>query len=346
MSPSTAGLNTSTTIESVDEVDLAGFDQSIRAIILPKSESAVHSLRLQLNEGVIWPITNSARLPSPCDSSCEDGIDDAIRSSGQNAAILEQSREKENFTLGASLSSDIVLEHIDSGYPDEDQCYINLVHVQLFPDPDDDALILYNSSISTFTFRSLISSRVDNKILLKQETRLGRGSWQLTFGKGLDFQIKVLSRPPTKANQSWSLISPLPMPVKHPSKVVGPVLRENEDVLPPPRAHTPQVSTPRKGLAKKIGAGQITGGVDTGLESSGSRPSSPSIRASPIQRELIGKTSRTLVYKATSKKAVVAIKMCRQPSVKGSAQNWRNELDILRCLDHVSNARISTRRMI
>ena len=321
-------LSTSIAIETVDEVDLAGFDFSIRAIILPKSESAVHSLRLQGNRGVVWPITSSARLLSPCD----DGAHDATRNPGQNAILLEQSREKEKFTLGSSLDNDVVLKHIDSDSPDQDLCYINLLHSQLYPDPDHDALILYNSSTSTFIFSSLKMPGVDNKILPFHVTRLGRGCWQLSFGKGLDFQIKVLSRPPKEPQQSWSLISPPPTPIKHSTEAVRHALRKNKNV-PPPR-----VSTAKEGSERKIGAGRITGMVDIGLQSSRSRPSSSSVQTSPVQREVIFKTPRTLVYKAIRKNTIVAIKMCRRPKLKDSAQNWRNEVEILtRLVDHVSS---------
>ena len=310
------GLNSSIAIETVDEVDLAGFNESIRAIIFPKSESAVHSLRLQGNEGVIWPITNSARP-------------------GQNAILLEQSREKEKFTLGASLDNDVVLEHIDSDSPDQDPCYINLVHVQLYPDPDHDALILYNSSTSTFIFGSLTIPRGDKNILPFQETRLGRGSWRLSFGKGLDFQIKVVSRPSKETQQSWSLISPPPTPIKHSTATVGGTLCKNKNVPPPPGVFTAKEGSERK----KIRAGRRTDIIGIELQSSGSRTSSVSMQTSPAQRETIFKTPRTLVYKATRKNTIVAIKICREPNLKDSAQNWRNELEILTHLDHVSRVR-------
>jgi hypothetical protein len=342
ISTSTNIENASIAIETVDEVDLAGFDKSIRAIILPKSESAVHSLRLQDNERVIWPITNSARFLSPC----EDEAHDAIRNPGQHAILLQQSREKEKFTLGASLDNDVVLEHIDSD--SQDLCYINLVHGQLYPDPDNDDLVLYNSSTSTFIFRSLTLPHSDNKLFPFQETRLGRGSWQLSFGKGLDFQIKVVSRPPKKTQQSWSLISPPPTPIKHSTEMVRGALCKNENDPPSPR-----VSTTRKGSErKKIGAGRSKDLVDTGLQISrsqtssasglqisGSQTSSASMQTAPTQREIIFKTKRTLVYKATRKNTIVAIKMCRGPKLKDSAQNWRNELEILTFLNHVSRVK-------
>ena len=325
------GLSASTAIETVDEVDLAGFDKSIRAIIFPMSESAVHSLRLQGNDWVIWPITNSARLLSPC----EDEVHHAIRNPGQHAILLEQSRENEKFTLGASLDNDVVLEHIDSDSPDQHLCYINLVHVQMYPDPDRDALILYNSSTSTFIFRSLTIPRDDNNIFPFQETRLEHGSWQLSLGKGLDFQIKIISRPPKETQQSWSLISPPPTPIKHSTETVRGALWKDENVTPPPR-----VSTTRKGSEKKkFVASQKTDIVAIVLQSSGSQTSSASMKTSPAQREIIFKTARTLVYKATRKNTIVAIKLCRGPRLKDSAQNWRNELEILTRLDHVSSVR-------
>ena len=230
----------------------------------------------------------------------------------------------------------MVLEHIDSDTPDEDQCYINLVHVQLYPDPDHDAMLLYNSSTSTFTFRSLTTPRVNTDIPPNHETRLVRGSWQLTFGKGLDFHIKVVSRPPPGTQyQSWSLISPPPTPVKHPIKAVRSVLRKNKNVPPSP---SPRVSTVKQGSGKKkIGAGRRTDQVDTASEIPGSRPSSASIQAFAVQHKIIFQTRRTLVYKATYKDAITAIKMCRGSRLKDSAQNWRNELEILRCLEHVSS---------
>jgi hypothetical protein len=311
-----SNINSSVAIGTVDEVELAGINESIRAIIFPKSDSAVHSFSLQSNKnkGVIWPIKNSIRLLSPC----EDGAHDVIRHPG--AILLSQSREKEKFTLGASMDNDIVLEHVDSDSSEYNLCYINLVHIQLYPDPDHDALILYNSSTSIFGFKSIATPQVGQNILPSQETRLGRGSWQLSFGTGLDFQIKVVSRPHKETHQSWSLISPPQTPVKHSAKGVRTVLRKNENVPPP------LVSTVKEGSEMK----------KTGVQSSTSLPTSLD------QHKIIFKTTRTLVYKATYKNTVVAIKMCRGSSLHNSAKNWRNELEILTRLDHVSNVGIPT----
>jgi len=53
---------------------------------------------------------------------------------------------------------------------------------------------------------------------------------------------------------------------------------------------------------------------------------------------LIANTYRTLVLKAISQQGTtVAFKVCRQSTTKESADTWRNEMEILSSLDHVSN---------
>jgi len=44
-----------------------------------------------------------------------------------------------------------------------------------------------------------------------------------------------------------------------------------------------------------------------------------------------------LVFKATRKEATVAIKVCRKPRVKESVDMWRNEMEIMSCINYVSN---------
>jgi hypothetical protein len=200
-------------------VNLSRFDQSnLRAILLPKSESAICSTRLEENDTVVCLVAVSIPLPSPYNSSSEDEGSTTLtqvtskshahtttrrRSRSQAAIILEQSGDKERFTLGGSSDNDVVLKHPDPA--DEDQCYINLVHVQLYPDPDHDALTLFNTSTSAFGIRSLATPQVDNDILPGQDARLDCGSWQLTLGKGLDFQIKVISRARGEVHDDWCL---------------------------------------------------------------------------------------------------------------------------------------------
>lgn len=143
----------------------------------------------------------------------------------------------------------------------------------MYLDPDYDALILYNSSTSTFIFRSLTIPRGDNKILPFQETRLGRGSWQLSFGQGLDFQIMVVSRHPKETHQSWSLTSPPPTPIKYSTETVRGVL-QNENIL---LLLLVYISIVKEGSEKKKIRTDIVG---IGLQYSGSRKSSASIQIS------------------------------------------------------------------
>jgi len=58
---------------------------------------------------------------------------------------------------------------------DENLYYINLIHVQLYPDPDPDSLILFHSSTSLFCVQSLIIPRVENNIVPGGEARLECG---------------------------------------------------------------------------------------------------------------------------------------------------------------------------
>lgn len=61
-----------------------------------------------------------------------------------------------------------------------------------------------------------------------------------------------------------------------------------------------------------------------------------STRESHTTDELIGKTEQTLVFKATRKGTTMAIKVCRKPGVKESADAWKNEFKILKRLNYVS----------
>lgn len=263
---------------------------NLRAILIPTSESTIYSLDLPENCGVCSPVGDSTQLPSPCSSSSEDEgsnppseaasgsrtHSNRRRRNRSRAIWLGQSGNTERFTLGASKSNDVILEHPQ--HADEECCYINLVHVQLYPDPDRDSLVVYNNSNLVFFAQSLTTHPATSTIPPSKEASLERGSWQLTLGKGLAFEIKIIPwAAREKAREEldgWSLISPL-----------------------------------------------------------------PAINAEPKDRqELIGKTTRTLVFKATRNKAVVAIKLCIKPTLKEPADTWRNETEIITRLgDHVSS---------
>jgi hypothetical protein len=106
-------------VENVEAVDLTLPDNpNLRAILLPKSESALYSTRLQKNNSVLFPVKESICLPSPDASSSEDegrptlNDEDTAkcqtyttrrrRNRSQEIILLEQSENKEKFTLGGS----------------------------------------------------------------------------------------------------------------------------------------------------------------------------------------------------------------------------------------------------
>jgi hypothetical protein len=168
--------------------------------------------------------------------------------------LLEQSADQERFTLGSSLDNEVVLEHPMPA--DEERCYINLVHAQLYPDPDRDSLILFNNSTSAFNVQPL-GIQVQNRILPSQEARLERGSWRLSLGEGLDFEIKILPLAAREVPRSWSLISSTPatssLAVKQPGKVVAIAQTKDEAATVAPTKDKAYQS-PSLGTAKSVPA--------------------------------------------------------------------------------------------
>ncbi len=336
--------------ETVDEVDLDLFDEStIRAIVLPDSKSAAYSAYLQDNDSqvsrIIPPVPLSSSSGSSSSSEDESSIlpettpknhTDAVkrtRNRIQLAIILKQSRDKERFTFGASLDNDVVLKHPDP--TDHEWCYINLFHAQLYPHPDRDALEIYNSSTSTFIFKPLKTSQVGQYIIPGQEARLDSGSWWLTLGKGLDFQVRIIPRTPRETYHGWRLISPSTSHFR--AEPIG-----KEAVLRPPKREihkTPMTSAPTSetistrsdALKPRYEEEAVAGPKDSGLQTL-----SRSVGESPLAREIIGESHRTIVFKAIRHEIVVAVKVCRKPEVKSSADSWRNEVGILRHLQHVN----------
>jgi len=338
-------------IETVDEVDLDPFDQSpVRAILLPDSESAVYSTHLQDNNPQVSRIIPSVPLSSSSDvSSSEDertilspettskentSIVKQRRNRIQFAIILKQSRDKERFTFGASLDSDVVLKHPDP--TDHEWCYINLLHAQLYPNPDHDALEIYNSSTSTFVVKPLNTSQVGKNIITGQQARLDCGSWRLTLGKGLDFQIRIIPRIHRETYHGWKLISPSISSLRaKPSRKEAVLRLPNKEIhktLTMSAPKSEETSIRNKNLKSRYG-GEIAA---VGPQDSGLLTKCRSMGESPPLREIIGESPRTMVFKAIRHEMAVAVKVCRKPEVKSSADSWRNEVRILRRLQHVN----------
>ena len=226
--------HTRSALKAVKTVDAVDLNPNVRAILFPKSDSARYSTHLQENNSVLF-VEENISLPSPDASSSEDEDSPTLndedtsktqthatrrrRNRSQAVILLEQSENTEKFTLGGSSDNEVVLKHPRSA--DEESCYINLFHAQLYPDPDRDSFILFNGSTSIFYVQSLTIPRVENNIIPGGEATLGCGHWQMTFGKGLDFEIKILPWIVREVHHDWVLISPLPVTTYPPVKRSG-----------------------------------------------------------------------------------------------------------------------------
>lgn len=326
-------------------------ESTIRAILLPKSESAAHSVQLEENHCWSYLYTEQETLPSPSPSDDEDdtptssppktvktdaSIAKTRRGRSQPAIVLKQMRENEKFTFGSSSNNDVVLKHLEES--SQECCYINFLHLQLYPDPDSGALTLYNTSTSTFDVHSLSAPQFDDNVLPGQKTMIECGNWQLRLGKGLDFEIRVMPHTPEEAGHNRSLISPvtattalLAKPIAK-AATVGP-LKEKIVEAPVPSVTRPGAIHIRNKtlIADRTAEGATTGSKAPPLRLQASHSLEPLILG-----ETIGKTPHTQVFKAIRNDIVVAVKMCRKPEIKSSADTWRNELEILRNLNHVS----------
>jgi hypothetical protein len=258
------------------------------------------------------------------------------RGRSQPAIVLKQMRENEKFTFGSSSNNDVVLKHLEES--SQECCYINFLHLQLYPDPDSGALTLYNTSTSTFDVHSLSAPQFDDNVLPGQKTMIECGNWQLRLGKGLDFEIRVMPHTPEEAGHNRSLISPvtattalLAKPIAK-AATVGP-LKEKIVEAPVPSVTRPGAIHIRNKtlIADRTAEGATTGSKAPPLRLQASHSLEPLILG-----ETIGKTPHTQVFKAIRNDIVVAVKMCRKPEIKSSADTWRNELEILRNLNHVS----------
>ena len=348
---SSSSRNTQASRKTLDEFDLTTFNRpTIRALLLPESHSARHSVRLAENEAKIAHVTSYKPLPSPSNSCSEDESSIPRAPSGPNTSrnntgaekerdesqiiiVLKQSRFDEKFKFSSSsnirgleTSNDVVLKHPNS--ENQDVCYINLVHLEFYPDPDCDALVLYNRSTSEFTANSLLVSQA-NKIKPGHQATLYRGIWRLTLGKGLAFQIKVLPHAPGDLYHDCLRLSPRGSTLykklsessasavssKAASKVKSPTMIKSKVVSKSHKIrHTGERATIKTGFAERPQS-------DTHGESS--------------SLVTVGRTAFTKVFKTIRNNTAFAVKVCRKPNLKQSADMWRNELNMLTQLDHV-----------
>jgi hypothetical protein len=138
--PLSAGnRSTSKVVETADTINL--INPNIRAILFPKSKSALYSTLLQDNDSVFFLVKEKNYLPSPNASSSEDEDNPALNKDtsktqtnttrqrhnrSQAVILLGQSENTEKFTLSGSSNNEVVLKHPRS--TNEESCYINLFH--------------------------------------------------------------------------------------------------------------------------------------------------------------------------------------------------------------------------
>lgn len=143
MSLSASTYNVSKAVETVDTIDLTLPDNpNLRVILFPKSELVLYSTYLGENNSMPFLVKENICLLSPDTSSSEDEgsltLNDNKDTSkcltyttnqrhnrSQAIILLEQSKNKEKFTLGRSWDNEVVLKHPRST---DESYYINLFH--------------------------------------------------------------------------------------------------------------------------------------------------------------------------------------------------------------------------
>lgn len=203
--------------KTIQELDLPDVDdnslEEVRALLLPISESAIHSCNLveeqpssQNRSPEHLFLQARPLLPSPEDTADEEEVFANGKSAqarcstlpvGSNSKIpekvplllLQQTPDDEKFTFGSSIQSDIVLEASKESL---EIGWVNLQHCVLYPDPDSTSMILHNPSRCEFWVRRLAAGNKMQVIKPGFKLLISEGAWHLNLGKGMDFQTRVL----------------------------------------------------------------------------------------------------------------------------------------------------------
>ena len=137
---------------------------NVQTILFPLLKLAIYSVHLLENNNWRFSLaTDPSFLLLPSNSSLDnkDGITQILLPEANiysikgryNRIIILQLREKEKFTFGILLKSNIVLKY--SNLVVEGQYQINIVYFQLYPNPNYSVAILYNRLTSTFVVQPL-----------------------------------------------------------------------------------------------------------------------------------------------------------------------------------------------
>ena len=350
--------------------DLRHFDDddSLCAILLPVSPSAIHSTELKENNSHLAYVSRrdayelDLREVARNDSREEPNID-AIRKGNktrgkgrQPVLIFKRSRSSEKFTLGLGQGCDVILKHLEADV--ESLCYVNQNHAELYPDPDSECLVLRNVSATSFVAAAEVGVG-ELEIKSKEDAKLRSGVWSLTLGEGLIFEMLILRswvsltnglissssgtrvRPMAKGKSTKRVhfersSSPLQMaepPPKWPEKSgAAQKLSEKEKSDVTESSHP----TNQKGKGEEAPLKSVVRPSKTESAPQHQRPSSQEEDSQQALPETIVRTRKTEVLKLDRGGAAVAVKRCRKANPVTSAREWRKEVEILRALSHVS----------
>lgn len=250
------------------------------------------------------------------------------RDDTRRVIVLEQFRDEEKFTFGSAQGNKVVLRNPISK-TEKDLCFVNLLHLELYPDPDRDALVLNNPSTSDFTLRDPLKPLAAGvTVIPSHQSTINKGTWRLTLGKGWSFQIKVLPRAPRVF--TGLIISPTAAAPRASTSKTTSV--KSTQTTYKPKVSTLSTTNTKPSQKNKAKAGHmvtipyIEQGVDVPNE------------ASPDSPVAIGQTAFTQVFKVIRRGTTVAVKISQKPDLIQSAKMWKTEQSILARLDHVSKA--------
>lgn len=154
----------------------------------------------------------------------------------------------------------------------------------------------------------------------------------MVLGKGIDFEIEVLPWAPSVIQGDLELISPIPVVYPSPDK-----LRIRSPANGPLNGTS---STPTCTIGPALHSNETVKSRHATKEIRFSLPTlSASTTVDPPDIQ-IGETPVTTVVKRIRSGMVSAIKICRRPTVSGSASAWKNEMEILNRLNHTSIVRL------
>lgn len=275
-------------VSASDHPDLA-LPPCTPAILIPLSVSAVRSSKLPQNKERLATFSSTPLLGRLTSNSVELKEKRGLKTA---SIKLRPTVETSQYALGSDTTGYIFLQ--TSG---EDECWVHLQHCRIIPDPDEDCVVLHNTSTSMFTAQDPEKPQENSTILPTRHRVLHCGYWRLNLGAGLEFLLLVFRRP------SRCLTGALVLPEKStPHRQEGEKKKNDQRSRKPP-----SVNDKRKTLPSE----------DEELS------------------RTIATTRLTKVVKVVRDGRVTALKICRKPEVIEAADMWKNEKDILSRLKHV-----------